>query len=80
MFSMILKYFENLRKKEEEIDIAVDDYLKPRHCLKGNSLELSIDAEKPITSFEVSEEKVKKQIEVIEINYDNRKPKSGKLF
>lgn len=64
---------------DDDIDNEIDEYLKARHHLKGNDLNLEIDKNKPETEFEILEPKAKKKIEVIEIEeHVRRNKKSGK--
>ena len=64
---------------DEDIENEVNDYLKPRHYLKGNDLDLKVEEDKPEISCDFGESKAKKKIEVIEIEeHARRNKKSGK--
>lgn len=77
----MFKFFWNMIWKisDEDFEKEVDDYLKPRHYLKGNDLNLKVDEEKPEISCDFGEPKSKKKLEVIEIEENvRRNKKSGK--
>lgn len=66
---------------KDSYDEEVDEYLKPRHYLMGNNLNLHIKEEKPNINFNMNELKEKKIFEIVEITHINYKyKKTNTLF